>query len=78
MHKESWRRPSITQNAKARIYWTIFVEGIATKQRYLQQLQNDVIQVTQGSRHVNATYLQQDSAHPHASNVVLDVLHDAE
>jgi hypothetical protein len=47
------------------------VEGTITKQQCLQQLQNGVIQ---GAGHVDTTFFQQDGAHPHTANVVLNVL----
>jgi hypothetical protein len=54
----------------------IFVEGTIISQQYLQQLQNEVIPVIQGAGHVDTTFFQQDGAHPHTVNVVLDALHD--
>jgi predicted Rdx family selenoprotein len=36
----------------------IFLDGAVTSQRYLQQLQNDVISITQGAGHVDRTFFQ--------------------
>jgi len=36
----------------------------------------EVIPVNQGAGHVEVTFFQEDGAHPHTANVVLDVMHD--
>jgi hypothetical protein len=48
----------------------------APNQRYLQQLQNEVIPVIHGRGHVDTTFFQQDDARPRTANVALDVLYD--
>jgi hypothetical protein len=53
----------------------IFEEGTISTQCHLQQLQNEVISVILGAEEVETTFFQQDGAHPHTDNVILDVLH---
>jgi len=53
-----------------------FVEGTITNQKYLQQLQNEIVQVIQWAGYVNTTFFQQDDACPYRQNVILDILHD--
>jgi hypothetical protein len=44
--------------------------------QYLQQLQNEVMPVIQGTQHMDTIFPQQDGACPHTANVILDALHD--
>jgi hypothetical protein len=44
--------------SKQGIIGLIFVEDTITSQYYLQQLQNKVILVIQGTRHVDTTFFQ--------------------
>jgi hypothetical protein len=54
----------------------ILMKGTLTNQQHPQQLQNEVIPIIQGAGHADTTFFQQDGAHPHTANVILDVLHD--
>jgi hypothetical protein len=53
----------------------ILVEHPITSQLYLKQLQNEVILLIQGGRHVDTTFFQQNAACPHTMNIILDVPH---